>query len=74
MPVYLFIKNNPGRRKVSSAAHRSIRLQSEQGATKIIIDSMEISREIGISNPEIVRQLLYESIARHELPSDIRVI
>lgn len=74
LPVYLFTKNNPGRRKVALAANRSIARQSGEGVKDIAIDALEISREIGVSKPEIVRELLYQSVARGELPTGVRII
>ncbi|MFM6075911.1 MAG: hypothetical protein ACKPB9_30705, partial [Dolichospermum sp.] len=74
LPVYLFTKNNPGRRKVTLAANRSIAKQTGERAKDIVIDSMEIAREVGMSKPEIVRELLYQSVARGELPLGVKII
>ncbi|MFM6348645.1 MAG: hypothetical protein ACKPFK_26410, partial [Dolichospermum sp.] len=69
-----FTKNNPGRRKVTLAANRSIAKQTGERAKDIVIDSMEIAREVGMSKPEIVRELLYQSVARGELPLGVKII
>lgn len=73
-PVYLFNKNKPTRRKVALAVSRSIVRQSGEGVKDIAIDALEIAREIGVSKPEIVRELLYQSEARGELPTGVRII
>jgi hypothetical protein len=74
-PVYLFNKNKPTRRKVALAVSRSIVRHSGEGDKDIItIDALEIAREIGVSKPEIVRELLYQSEARGELPTGVRII
>jgi hypothetical protein len=74
LPIYLLIKDNPGRSKVSLAANREIARQFGQGAKDIVIDSSEIAREVGISKVKIVRKLLYQSVLKGELPTGVRIL
>ncbi|MBD2151480.1 hypothetical protein H6F44_15320 [Pseudanabaena sp. FACHB-1277] len=73
-PIYLFNKNKPTRRKIALAVSRSIARQSRESDKDITIDALEIAREIGVSKPEIVRELLYQSEAQGELPTGVRII
>ena len=74
LPIYLFIKNNPGRGKVAMAANREISQQSSQGIKDITIDAFKIGAEVRISNTLLVRKLLYQSVSKGELPAGIRII
>jgi hypothetical protein len=74
LPIYIFIKDNPGRTKISLAANRAIARQSGQGVKELVIDSSEIAREVGIPKVEIVRKLLYQSVSKGEIPTGVRIL
>jgi len=76
LDTYGFFDNNR-EQCIQVAAHavsRFIARQSGEGVKDITIDTLGIAHEIGVSKPEIVKELLYQSVARGELPTGVRII
>jgi MFS family permease len=73
LPIYLIIRNNPGRSKVVLAANRSIVRQLKQELKSIGLNSSEISKEVGIRQVAIVRQMLFQARAKGEIPRQVEI-
>jgi ABC-type proline/glycine betaine transport system permease subunit len=74
LPIYLVIKNNPGRSKITIAAYRAISRQSSQGIQNIVLDANEIAREVGIAKVAFVRQMLFRCKTNGEIPSEVTIL
>ena len=74
LPIYLLMKNKPGRSKVALAASEAIAKQVDQGVQSIILDPNRIAKKAGISNVVLARRMLVHCQSKGEISSRATIL